>query len=111
MLLLISENNKIHSPIKRTKAIWGKWLSPCLRQEKNKVSFDILLFSESMGTLKNKWHCVKRFQELAQGLPLAKFRTTRASKIIMTIINDNMLNDCDRREKREKREKGRRYAG
>lgn len=34
----------------------------------------------------------------------------RASKIIMTIINDNMLDDCDRR-KREKGKKERRYAG
>lgn len=96
-MLLISENKKIHSLVKRTKALWGKWLSPCLRQEKNKVRHTAV--SESMGTLKDEWDCVKGSRNWLKGLPLAKLRTMRASKIIMTIINDNMLNDYDRRKR------------
>lgn len=85
--------------VKRTKALWGKWLSPCLRQEKNKVSFDILLFQKVWEHSKTNGIVSKGSRNWLKGLPLAKFRTMRASKIIMTIINDNMLNDCDRRKR------------
>ena len=68
------------------------------------MSFDILLFQKVWGHSKTNGIVSKGSRNWLKGLPLAKFRTMRASKIIMTIINDNMLNDRDRR-KREKQGK------
>lgn len=51
------------------------------------MSFDILLFQKVWEHSKTNGIVSKGSRNWLKGLPLTKFRTMRASKIIMTIIN------------------------
>lgn len=69
------------------------------------MSLDISLFQIVRKHPKTNGIVSKVFRNQFKGLPLAKFRTMRASKIIMSVTNCNSLNYYDR-GKREKKKKG-----
>ena len=69
------------------------------------MSLDILLFQKVRKRSKTNGIVSEGSRNWLRGLPLAKFRTMRVSKIIMGVTNGNTLNDYDRGKKE------RRHAG
>lgn len=71
------------------------------------MSLDIL-FQKERKCSKANGIVSKDFKNQIKGLPLVKVRTIRASEIIMSITNGNILNNSDRKKReREKTEKTR----
>lgn len=64
------------------------------------MSLDIL-FQKERKCSKANGIVSKDFKNQIKGLPLVKVRTIRASEIIMSITNGNILNNSDRKKKRK----------